>query len=770
MQPQSRNLLVFIVLSMLLVTGWQALDSYLNPPKPRPKTPPSLREAARTLAQIAAVPAILGAGPGDVAPHVVAEWVRSLPPDKLLATSNAPKPKPKPKAEPAAPPAPPVVLGNDTDFELQVTLDPRGASVAQVILNRFDQATEMGLPEKPPTKLHLLGGAHTPSFVMLHYDRPESEHPRAALGLRNWDVEKLPDREVTEGGRTLKVGGVRFSTTLAEQGVKVVKTYTLRSGDYHVGLDVQVTRLADAAHTTPFRYQLSTGEGLPIEGVWYTTVFRNAFFGWTDASGRFRRLLEDSGTITYAGGGDGQSRAAGSAFRYGGVAVQYFASMLVVDNEQENQKFLDRLRATAETPSPDKGRPHLGDITVRAVTEPAELKPGEGLTHKYLLYHGPIKVRLLRQLQDSQGRLVIDPALVDRYEHTLNLSTLTDYPMQNIFGSIASFLGWSNLLILTTNMMHSGLWYLHQVVPNYALCIILLTVLVRLCLFPLTRRQILVNMRFQEQLKKLKPEFDKLQQKYGDDVMAMSQARNELMRRHGVNPMAPLAGCLPLLIQMPIFMGLYYALQESIFFRLEPLLKGLPWIPNLAAPDMLVWWGEWMPFISDRASMGGPFYLGPYFNLLPLIAVVLMFIQQMMLMPPPTNEQEATSQSMMKWMTAFFGIMFYKVPAGLCMYFVISSCWGLTERKLIPKVVHPHHEGDGPKPEGAAAEAESSPAAGNGTGGGARRSGKAFKAGGKPKRKAERERARQAAEEQDDTLVGKLKAAWQKVLDEAKKK
>ena len=95
----------------------------------------------------------------------------------------------------------------------------------------------------------------------------------------------------------------------------------------------------------------------------------------------------------------------------------------------------------------------------------------------------------------------------------------------------------------------------------------------------------------------------------------------KLYREHGINPAAAMGGCLLSLCQMPIFMGLYYALQESVFFRLEPVF-GSAWIPNLAAPDMLAWWSESIPFISEPEDLGGMIYLGPYFNLLPVIAVV----------------------------------------------------------------------------------------------------------------------------------------------------
>src|SRR5205807_10423392 len=117
------------------------------------------------------------------------------------------------------------------------------------------------------------------------------------------------------------------------------------------------------------------------------------------------------------------------------------------------------------------------------------------------------------------------------------------------------------------------------------------------------------------------------------------------------------------------------------------------WIKNLAAPDMLIWWTEKIPLISNPDHQGilllglfpNIFYLGPYFNLLPVLAVTLMIVQQKFLMPPPTDETQEMQQKMMKYMMIFMGLMFYRVAAGLCIYFIISSLWGLVERKLLPK-------------------------------------------------------------------------------------
>ena len=107
----------------------------------------------------------------------------------------------------------------------------------------------------------------------------------------------------------------------------------------------------------------------------------------------------------------------------------------------------------------------------------------------------------------------------------------------------------------------------------------------------------------------------------------------------------------------------------------EPALNhvGL-WIDNLAAPDALYDMSEW--------GIDLPF-LGSDFNLLPLITVVLFYAQQKMFMPPPTTDEMAMQQKMMNFMMIFMGFLFYRVPAGLCVYFIASSAWGMSERKLL---------------------------------------------------------------------------------------
>jgi len=211
--------------------------------------------------------------------------------------------------------------------------------------------------------------------------------------------------------------------------------------------------------------------------------------------------------------------------------------------------------------------------------------------------------------------------------------------------------------------------------PNYGISIILLTVIVRTCMIPVSLKQARSAAKMQE----LAPEVQKIKDKFPDDPMKQHTAVQELYKKHDFNMFG---GCLPVFIQLPIFIGLYRCLSVDIDLRDAALFPGLAWASNLAGPDKLFRWDSWMPtFLADEADG----YLGPFFNVFPLITVTLFLIQQKMFTPPATDEQTKMQQQMMTYMTVFMGVMFYKVPAGLCIYFITSSLWGIAERKLLPK-------------------------------------------------------------------------------------
>jgi YidC/Oxa1 family membrane protein insertase len=820
---QSRNHLIFFLVVLLLVLGWFQFSHYLFPAKKKVE-------------------------------------------DDVAKVEDKDKKEPKkpldaPLRQPLVPRATPdeelISLGSDkadSDFNLFVRLDPLGGGVRRVLLNKFKGADDDGRPTGLALDLvpdH--ANRETPAFLLYHYDINDSNanEPLDTLGRVKWEVVKTDGEAVVEGETAgKKTQQVAFRRTI--QGVTITKTFTLTEGDYHIGLKVDMHRPKGGPGVPPrpadkdagekekrlvkFRYQLAGARGLPVEGKWYTSVFRNAYIARQTDNGSVYRDLQELRQISVWGGGGNIDRTEEGFLRYAGVAVQYFASVIVVDDQQAEQQFLRRARATLETgvvkgklkkavqpgdnrvvlvsedpKNPDDITVHLppdlrtqdlpagqtvaivyqplsydplskqspwlavsvrtgadadathalweDDITVRVNTETIELEAGQTATHSYLLYHGPVKPSLLRHLQ---GDRKVDHDLITRYADTLHLNTMTDYPSPAWpFGPIGRWTGFSWLVIQCTNILHRVLGWLTYIVPSYGLCILILTVLVRGLMFPLSRKQAMMGIKMQA----LGPEVKKLAEKYKDDQQARGQAMMELYRKHGVNP---LGSCWIMLLQMPVFMGLYFALQESIQFRLAPFWP--TWIVNLAAPDMMIYWTRSIPLISSDASFGGILYLGPYLNLLPIVAVVLMMIQQKMMTPPPADEQQEMQQKMMKWMMVVMCLMFYKVAAGLCIYFIASSLWGFAERQLLPKAK---------KPEGTPADDDKTPpvpvdraTSQQITTRPATTSAVTTKKAGRNKRK-DRQKAKEK-EKEEPTRLGKLRQRvsdwWNDVLEQARKK
>lgn len=723
-----KNFAGFIVVCLVIIMGWVWLQNQLWPPR-QPDPNQVAQKDAKKQDEEKKDPA----KKDDEKKQEEKKPEDKKPEDKKPEVKPPPKPEIKEKAAPEPEPET-IALGSDKTY-LQVKLTTRGAGVQQVVLTRFQAANYLGEPEKRQLEL-VQDDPFLPSFLMYHFAEDPPSPPVLGLGEKTW---KLEGREQLADGAE----AVKFSVRVpGREDVKITKTYRLGPRDYHLGLTLEFERDGQGGDgkDSKFRYQLAGAHGLPVEGEWYTATFRNAMIGTLDARNNLWRDMQDAHRISHKLGGDRvpEGDRGDSMLQYAGVATQYFAAMIVVDDVQadknvDRRKILAWARPTLESTerrgkilniaadaitiaesgagnqtyqllphvhrhivesrlkqgdqvmlafyeTPDgkriaswvrrgqEPRPMLADITVRVNSESIDLHPGAKATHQFLLYHGPVKTRLLG---DFSGDKAVDSALVDRYTDTLHLRTLTDYGSVGFFRSI----GWSGLLIFTTKVMHILLHYLSYLVfGSYGLSIILLTVVVRGAMFPISKRQAMWSMRMQE----LAPEMKKLHEKYKHDPQAKMEATRELYRKHKINP---ISGCLPMFLQLPIFLGLYYALQESIHFR----LAGFLWVDNLAAPDMLVWWGESIPWVSNPDSQGGILYLGPYFNILPIFAVALMFIQQKLMTPPPADEQQAVQQKTFQIMMIFMGVLFYKVASGLCIYFIASSLWGVAERKLLPK-------------------------------------------------------------------------------------
>lgn len=187
--------------------------------------------------------------------------------------------------------------------------------------------------------------------------------------------------------------------------------------------------------------------------------------------------------------------------------------------------------------------------------------------------------------------------------------------------------------------------FLHGIVQNWGISIILVTVIVKALFFKLSA----TSYRSMANMRKLAPKLASLKEQYGDDKKKMSQAMMELYKKEKINP---LGGCLPILVQMPVFISLYWVIMESVQLRHAPFFF---WIHDLSVMD-------------------------PYF-ILPILMGISMYIQTS-LNPTPPDPMQA---KVMKIMPVMFSVFFLWFPAGLVLYWVVNNILSITQQWIITK-------------------------------------------------------------------------------------
>lgn len=214
-------------------------------------------------------------------------------------------------------------------------------------------------------------------------------------------------------------------------------------------------------------------------------------------------------------------------------------------------------------------------------------------------------------------------------------------------------------------------WLLHalySVIPNYGVAIILLTIMVRAVTAPLTLRQ----MRSMERLRRVQPRMKEIQEKFKDDKQRQSEELMKLYRQEKVNP---LGGCLPMLLQLPVFVGLFYALQSSMELRHAPFVG---WIDDLSAPDSL--------FVIPGLNFP--------LRVLPIVMGATMFFQQKI--TPMQTPDPAQARMMMTVMPIMMTVLFYGFPSGLVLYWMLSNVLAIGHQLWIGRKMEPIGGADQP--------------------------------------------------------------------------
>lgn len=280
--------------------------------------------------------------------------------------------------------------------------------------------------------------------------------------------------------------------------------------------------------------------------------------------------------------------------------------------------------------SPDKaGTMHLGvkgDLLENQYVMPLNLGPGTEHQAGFTLFFGPKSLKLLRKLNTGLEKAI--------------------------------YFGWFDFIAKPCLWLMN---FLHDLIPNYGVAIIILTVLVKLILWPLGNK----GYKSMNDMKKIQPLMTGIREKYKDDRAMMNQEMMNLYKTYKINP---LGGCLPMVLQIPVFFALYRMLYEAIELRHAPFFG---WITDLSAPDRLFHFSFSIPFMQP-----------PYgIPVLTIIMGATMFIQQKM-SPPPGDPAQA---KMMMLMPLIFTFVFINFSSGLVLYWLVNNVLSIAQQYYISK-------------------------------------------------------------------------------------
>jgi YidC/Oxa1 family membrane protein insertase len=453
---------------------------------------------------------------------------------------------------------------------------------------------------------------------------------------------------------TRTTNGVRAEKSLTN-GLRVVKEFSPTT-NYLILASVRVTNVSNAALTLPAQRWI-TGTSTPLNPEDNGLKLGLMWFNGSSATEINQGWFDNTSFLSCIGMGSKQPRfeyrAGASNVVWAAAQNQFFAVVAMPTRPALDVECIElAVPRPAEWPPPHQGqKPTVRAFQSALVFPGVALAPGEGTRQDIVLYAGPKEYRTLTRVSDA-------------------LSNKVDLVMG--YGGFFGF--FAKILLISMNGLHD---LLHL---GYGWVIILITVLIKALFWPLTQ----ISTRSMKRLQALQPEMKKIQEKYKDDPAKMNKKTMEFMREHKVSP---LGGCLPMLIQLPIFFGFYSMIQSAIELRGESFL----WVADLSRPDTL--------FRLLPATLDLPF------NLLPLLMGVTMLWQARI--TPVSPGMDPAQQKLMKYMPLMFLVILYNFSAGLTLYWTVQNLLSILQMKLTkttdPTAPAPASTGKGGVPVKAAA-------------------------------------------------------------------
>ncbi|QBG46148.1 membrane protein insertase YidC [Verrucomicrobia bacterium S94] len=303
---------------------------------------------------------------------------------------------------------------------------------------------------------------------------------------------------------------------------------------------------------------------------------------------------------------------------------KFFVQIISPDKPVATMSILARRDITQKSVVPES-------IATSLDFQPVALGAGDTLNLKYTCYIGPKNFSILK----NAGH---------KFEKVMEFQTIGFWSFMNwIMEPARQFLLWALNLF-------------NAVVHNYGLAIILLTMLMRTLFWPLTHKSTQKMRENSEKMQVVQPKIKAIQEKYKGQPQRIQQETMKVYQEHGFNPMAMMGGCLPMLLQMPVFFALFTVLRNAIELR----YAGFLWIADLSQPENL--FAGSIPFIGSL-------------NILPVLMSISMIFQQKLSTPnaAATPEQQQQQKMMMYMMPIMMLFLFYSMPSGLTLYWTTSN-------------------------------------------------------------------------------------------------
>jgi len=548
-----------------------------------------------------------------------------------------------------------IAIGNSkkgNGYPMEVVFSNHGAAINTVQLSGFAESvkdSQHGYRLISPVKYDF-GTKFSLATEKLLLTGPNGDKIPVDLENVNWfhKVEKLADRQQ-----------VKFWIDVIQNDkpvVRVVKTYALlktepSKPDYDLHMDVTLENLTDQTFTAVIRQEGLVG--IRKEDPRYED--RKILAGIIPAGSKGITVTSsDRAKLIKAPDHSHNIAAVDDQPVWSGQTNKYFAAILTaVDKDDKvSGKHIESILAKTYSDNPEFGE----DLTTLWTTRPIKIDPKRTAAINFDLYLGPRSETIFTQDKYAERNFT-------RIQ-TIETSWCT---MQ----WLADFMTWL-------------LNHLYLITRNYGLAIILLVVIVRVVLHPVTKSSQVSMMRMQRDMQRLQPKMNALKEKYKNNREALNKAMMDLYKEEGVNPAAQMMGCLPMMLQMPIWVALWTALNNAFALRHQPFFL---WIRDLAGPDALVHISDSGFHIPLISSMVGPIH---DLNVLPILLFISMILQQMFTPQaapsPDADPAQVKQQRFIMWfMSIFMGLIFYNAPSGLNLYILTSNFLGVLESKRIRK-------------------------------------------------------------------------------------